>query len=98
MALFRVLLRGENYLLNLSGDPHRYGFRVTHFVRAESAEEAQRVASIQVRKSQHLNKTLVNTAENPPQLTCVEVRRVWFRRARDDGRFSFWRMDDPDTE
>lgn len=95
MRLYKVLLRGENFLLNLTGEPELLGFTVAHFVKAASEEEATRIAMILVRKNQHLTQALLNTPENPTRLTCESVQRVWWRRTRQDGRYSYWSMDAP---
>lgn len=95
MALYRVQLRGENFLLNLTGDPELLGFTVTHYVVAEDEAQAAKIGLILVRKSQHLQTTQMNTQENPNRLRVEAVKRVWWRRRRCDGRYRFWHMDEP---
>lgn len=95
MALYRVQLRGENFLLNLTGDPELLGFTVTHYVSAADEAEASKIALILVRKSQHLQATQMNTLENPNRLRVESVKRVWWRRRRRDGRYHFWHMEEP---
>ena len=46
MRWYEVALRGENFLLNLTGEPELLGFRVIHYVKAASEEEAVRCARI----------------------------------------------------
>lgn len=93
MALYRVQLRGENFLLNLTGEVELLGFDVTHYVKADTQAEAIHVATILVRKNQSLSKALQNTPENPTRISCESIRRVWWRRARQDGKYSYWTMD-----
>ena len=93
MPLFRVQLRGENFLLNLTGEPELLGFEVTHFIKAEDEEQARRVGLIQVRKDRRLSSALLNPPENPTRLRCVGIKKVWWRRASIDGRYSFHRME-----
>lgn len=95
MRLYKVLLRGENFLLNLMGEPELLGFRVTHYVKAASEEEAVHVAMILVRKNQHLTQALLNSPENPTRLIGESVQRVWWRRRKQDGHYSYWSMDAP---
>lgn len=93
MPLYRVLLRGENFLLNLTGEPELLGFHVTHYVRAATEEEAKRIATILVRKNQHINSGLLNTPENPTRLECESIKRAWWRRSANDGRYTFWNVE-----
>lgn len=93
MRLYKVLLRGENFLLNLTGEPALLGFRVAHYVKAAGEAEATRIAMILVRKNQHLTQALLNPPENPTRLVCESVQRVWWRRAKEDGRYSYWTME-----
>lgn len=97
MRWYEFALRGENFLLNLTGEPELLGFRVIHYVKAASEEEAVRIAMIQVRKNRHLSSALLNTPENPTRLIRESVRRVWWRRSGRDGRYSYWSMDDSAT-
>lgn len=93
MSLYRVVSRGENFLLNLTGEPELLGFRVVHYVKAGSEEEAARTAAILIRKDRRLNGALLNTPQNPNRLECESVKRVWWRRGAKHGRFDFWSME-----
>jgi hypothetical protein len=90
MPLYRVQLRGENFLLNMTGEPALLGFRVVHFVRAEDESEAQRTAIILTRQNRDLHARLRNIPANPSRLHCESVSRVWWRRSRQDGQYQFW--------
>ncbi|HEX5514579.1 MAG TPA: hypothetical protein VFY81_09310 [Gammaproteobacteria bacterium] len=94
--MYRVLLRGENFLLNLTGEPQLLGFRVVHYIKAGAEEEAAHIATIFVRKNQHLSRALLNPPENPTRLVCESVQRVWWRRSSEDGRYSYWLMEASD--
>lgn len=96
MPLYKVVMRGENFLMNLTGEPELLGFHVTYFVKAGEETEAQRIAAIKVRKNRHLSGALLNTRQNPNRLACESSRRVWFRRTGQDGRYDFWPMDATD--
>lgn len=98
MPLYRVLLRGENFLVNLTGEPELLGFHATHYVNAATEAEAQRVAAILIRKNQYLNGALLNTPANPTRLICESVKRVWWRRASKDGLYRYWRIDADDEQ
>jgi hypothetical protein len=95
MPLYKVLMRGENFLLNLTGEPDLLSFRVIHFVKAADEGEACRIASIRVRKNRDLHGAL-NMPENPSRLECESVKRVWWRSKGSDGRYEFWRATAPE--
>jgi len=96
MPLFKVCIRGENFLMNLTGEPEVIGFHATYFVKAQTEEEAEHVATIKVRKNSYLNGALLNSPKNPNRLVCEEITKVWFRRADLDGHYEFWNMDKQD--
>lgn len=95
MPLYKVVMRGENFLINLTGEPELLGFHVTYYVKAGREDEAQRIAAIKVRKNRHLSGSLLNTPQNPNRLECESTTRVWFRRSNYDGLYNFWSMDPP---
>lgn len=96
MPLYRVVSRGENFLLNFTGEPELLGFRATHYVKADSEEDAMRTAAILVRKDSRLNRSVMNPRQNPNRLECESIQRVWWRRANQHGRIHFWSME-PET-
>ena len=93
VPLYRVALRGENYLLNLTGEPQLLGFDVTHYVKAATEDEAGRKALILTRSRRDLQSALLNSRENPTRLSCGEIKRVRLRRSRQDGVYAFFDMD-----
>jgi hypothetical protein len=97
MPKYRVQLRGENFFLNLTGEPDLLGFRVVHYVSANSEAEAERIAIIHTRQNRQLHEHLQNIPQNPSRLTCESIRRVWWRRSARDGRYQFWVMEQSDT-
>ena len=44
MKLFRCFIRGENFQLQLEGQPELLGFHTARFVRAETPEQAELIA------------------------------------------------------
>ncbi|WP_147305193.1 hypothetical protein [Alkalilimnicola ehrlichii] len=93
--MYRVLLRGENFLVNLTGEPELLGFHVTHFVKAAAEEEAQQIAIIRTRKDPYLTGVLMNTRENPTRLEAEAIDRVYWPFWRKSGRYTFWEMKAP---
>ena len=55
MDRYKVLLRGDNFLLNLDGEHGKFGFYATRIVKSASLEEAEKNAVIRIH--QELNKT-----------------------------------------
>lgn len=89
MPLFKVMLRGENFLVNLTGEPELLEFDVTHYVKAGDEADARRIATILTRQNQHIHGALLNTTANPTRLTCLSVKRVWWSSKRNNGRYVF---------
>jgi len=96
MSLYRVKLRGENFLVNMTGEPELLGFDVTHFVDANSEEEACRIATILVRKNRQLHDHLLNPPQNPSRIACESAKRVWWQLFRKNGHYQFWPADAPE--
>lgn len=92
MPLYRVVLRGENFLLDLTGEPELLGFDATHFIKAGSEAEARQVATINTRKARHLYGKLLNTQENPTRLECRSVERVRWPFGSRRSQYRFWPM------
>lgn len=89
MPLFKVMLRGENFLVNLTGEPELLEFDVTHYVKAVDEADARRMATILTRQNQYIRDGLLNTTANPTRLTCLSVKRVWWSSKRKNGRYVF---------
>lgn len=98
MTRFEIRLQGENYLLNIDGEPQRFGFFTTRLVRAESPEQAVKIAIIKVHQDAYLQSSVINEGQNRPSLRLVEVRKIGFfrylRRKSAKG-FSFYEEEDP---
>jgi len=44
MNKYRVMINGQNYLMNVEGMPRRMGFYKTYFLQAETPEDAENLA------------------------------------------------------
>ena len=73
---FRVLINGENFLLEFGGSPRRLGFYTTRFVEALDGAEAENIAIDLVRNDQHLRSSVLNAREDPPMLYAREVEQI----------------------
>lgn len=66
MGRYKVLVRGDNFLLSLDGEHAKFGFYATRIVKSETAEDAERIAIIRIH--QELNQSdhiIKNTADVP---------------------------------
>jgi hypothetical protein len=76
MSKYRVLMNGENFLLNFDGRPQKLGFYVTRFVDAADAEGAECAAVALLREDAALKGLVLNGRDDPPVLNADEVEEV----------------------
>lgn len=76
MKRFRIELCGENFLLNLDGEPRRFGFALTRYLQAVDEATAEKTAIIQARQLPALQHGLSNDAEDPPRIRLALIREV----------------------
>ena len=78
MKKYKVKLHGENFLLNLDGDLKKYGFYATKFVKAESPQEAEKIAIILIHQNPNLRDTVLNKNTDRPTINMEEIKEVNF--------------------
>jgi hypothetical protein len=78
MKRFEVKLHGKNFLLNLDGEPKKFGFYATRFVKAENPQEAEKIAVILTHQNPNLRKTLLNETDDRPKINLEEIKEVNF--------------------
>ena len=76
MSKYRVLLNGQNFLLNFDGLPQKLGFYVTRFVDAADDEEAEKAAVALLRDDASLKGLVLNGRDDPPMLYADEVEEL----------------------
>ena len=76
MSKYRVLINGQNLLLNLDGSPRKLGFYTTRFVDARNPEEAEDVAVELIREDAALKGNVLNGRDDPPMLYADEVEEI----------------------
>jgi len=74
VELYQVNLLGENYLINMNGQPRKLGFVTTRVVEAETLAEAERLALRLVKLE--LRGKILNRADDPPRLAVEESLRI----------------------
>ena len=70
---YRVLVRGENFLLNLDGKNQKLGFYTTRFVEAPNEEEAEERAFAMLRNDPKLQKGVLNEKSDVPVMFAEEI-------------------------
>jgi hypothetical protein len=78
MKRFKVKLHGKNFLLNLDGEPKKFGFYATRFVKAENPQEAEKIAVILTHQNPNLRKTVLNETDDRPKINLEEIKEVSF--------------------
>jgi hypothetical protein len=73
---YRVLLRGENFLINTDEKATLFGFYTTRFVKANDPEEAELLAVDLIRQDDSLRKTVLNEQSDPPMIFAKEIAEV----------------------
>jgi hypothetical protein len=76
MKRFKIELRGENFLLNLDGEPRKFGFHLSRYLRATDVATAEKTAAIQVRQIPTLKRGVCNNSEDPPRISMALIREV----------------------
>lgn len=76
MKKFRVLVRGENFLLKSEGAVKRFGFYTTRFVEALDKDEAERRAVESLRQENRLREGVLNDHSDPPMLFAEEIDEI----------------------
>jgi hypothetical protein len=72
--MFKVLLRGENFLVESGGSIQKLGFFATRFVQAGSESEAELLAVAVVKGDAGLAKAVLNERNDPPMINIEEVK------------------------
>jgi hypothetical protein len=76
MKRFKVKLHGENILLNIDGELKKFGFYATNFIKAKSVQDAEKIASILIRRHPNLKDTVLNESTDRPIINIEEITEV----------------------
>ena len=97
MPRYRVLLRGENFPLELESEEKLYGFYTTRWVWAADEYAAEQKAVERVKQDQHLVSQIVHNETEPMiYLEDIDVD-TWFSFKKGKG-YSFYPMDEGEEE
>jgi hypothetical protein len=98
MNHFRVFLKGQNFLLNVNGEPKRLGFFTTRFVHANNRDGAELLAVDLIRNDTWLRDSVLNERADPPRIFAEEIDVVEASEVPDvQSGFSYFPMDGSDA-
>jgi hypothetical protein len=76
MRNFKVTLNGKNFLLDLNGEPMKFGFHATRYVKAETPEEASKIAIIRIHQHRILQESVMYEGADRPVIDILEIKEV----------------------
>jgi hypothetical protein len=85
---YRVLIKGQNFLLNKDGETPKTGFYTTRFVEAQDAKQAEAVAIELIKSDAKLADIVLNKRGDTPRLHIEEVEEV--KRLRSQVGYAFY--------
>ena len=89
MNHFKVLLRGENFLITFEGQATRMGFYATRFVEAKNRAAAELLAVDLVRRDKEF-RGLLNDRSDPPMIFADEIEIVEASEVQSTPGYSFF--------
>lgn len=76
MKRYKIQLKGENFLLNFTGEPRKFSFHATKFLKAKSPEDAEKMAIIMIRQTPDLRNTVLTEQTDRPRIVLDSIREV----------------------
>ena len=76
MKKYKVLVRGENFLMNVDGEDQKLGFYTTAFVEAQDEEEAEQRAIGLLRDDREFRRSVLNEQSDAPMMFADEMHEV----------------------
>ena len=76
MKRFKIKLHGENFLLDFDGEPKKFGFYATTFIKAENSQDAEKIAIILIRKDLNLRNIVLNGSADRPKIHMEELKKL----------------------
>lgn len=69
MKKYRLLMHGQNFLLNRDGKTARYGFYQNFFLEAASLKQAQLMVTSTIWHDKKLKEMTLNPKDDPPKIS-----------------------------
>lgn len=76
MKRYKVQLKGENFLLDFTGEPRKFGFSATRYLRAGNPQDAEKMATIMIRQTPELRDTVLTEKTDRPRIVLESIREV----------------------
>lgn len=76
MKRYKIQLKGENFLLNFTGEPRKFGFRATKYLKAKSPEDAEKMAIIMIRQTSDLRDAVTSEQSDRPKIILESLREI----------------------
>lgn len=76
MNKYKVLVRGQNFLLNVDGSVGKFGFYTTRFMEADTPEQAEETAIRALRTDSTLRNDTLNDESDAPILFVEEIEEL----------------------
>ena len=73
MKKYKVLIRGENFLINLEGEDQKFGFCTTAFIEAQDEEQAEQRAISLLRDDKEFRQSVLNVQSDAPMMFVDEI-------------------------
>jgi hypothetical protein len=76
MSKYRVLINGENFLINFDGQVQKVGFYTSRIVDAQNPEEAELTSVALVKGDSALKGFVLNERDDSPMLYAEEIEEI----------------------
>lgn len=76
MNHYRVLIHGQNFVIDYEGTVKPYGFFATRYVKAEGHDEAEQAAVQMIRDLDSLRELVENAADDRPEMVIEETEEM----------------------
>ena len=76
MKKYKVLLNGQNYLLDFDGELRKFGFHTTRFVKASNQKEAETKAIALIHRDPTLVQNVLNGSKDPTTIKVDGAKSV----------------------
>ena len=73
MKKYKVLVRGENFLINLEGKDQKLSFYTTAFVEGQDEEHAEQRAMALLRNDKEFRRSVLNGQSDAPMMFVDEI-------------------------